>query len=781
MKINLNELRKDKINNTSENVVKMRLSENASSMVFQLFTKNVYSNPIGTVVREITSNCFDSHVEADVDSPVLIKKTKDSEDNYHISFIDYGVGMSPDRVHNIYGVYFESTKSTDNEQIGGFGVGAKSVLAYKRSTGQGEGEYDNSFFVITRYDGIEYSYMIYEGSESPVISELHQEKTTERNGTEIRIPVLQKDIPIFTKEMKRQLYYFENVVFDGFEKLDYNDEVEKDSDGNVINEITNDYQIIRGKNFLFRGSEYSQDMHICLGRVAYPIDYNVLDLSSTDYRLPIALKLEVGDINVNVSREAVDYSEKTIKFLKKKLELTKAEIIELIENQYSDIKTLEQYFAVKNDFGKLQFKNGASLYVGNLIEQKDVDFSNFKYSFMKMPNDKQLFRFFFKTKMYGKKPKTSRYSSNSEFDGGYSALLEKNNLLHSNGEFERKIVKQAWLEQKHTTYYIIQRRELNREFIKSEIADLFNVHLDTLETATGRPVASMKSLIEMQVEYMNIVAKNTQNYKTLEVPEDFVASRKRGAGITSELRKKTIPVKFMGGYSKDRVKLSVLFDAKMPIFYGNQEDEHALRNAKRIFDLLFNPNYVVAHCDYNDKLLTRNECSYNPDKDCKGQIAFVMVANNNIKHFAHCKKAYHISEFKWRMAYRKEDEVRQYFQMREAIEKYEELDNFYSNGFINLVNQSWGTKVDKIKNYIDNIPETAKEGNIYNYKSTLSSYMNLDNIKPTAEQKSIIDKIEGILDVQKNNEKTLKYFNIPYNAEEIDDELLTLLQLAMTL
>ena len=54
---------------------------------------------------------------------------------------------------------------------------------------------------------------------------------------------------------------------------------------------------------------------------------------------------------------------------------------------YENIVTLKQYFQVKHDFGKLEFPNGSSLYVGDLIKQKDIDFSNFKYQFTKMPND----------------------------------------------------------------------------------------------------------------------------------------------------------------------------------------------------------------------------------------------------------------------------------------------------------------------------------------------------------------------------------------------------------
>ena len=60
----------------------------------------------------------------------------------------------------------------------------------------------------------------------------------------------------------------------------------------------------------------------------------ILGLSLSDYRLPIALKLEVGDIGVTVSRESLDYSEATIKMLKKKLELAKEEIIKFMEEKF---------------------------------------------------------------------------------------------------------------------------------------------------------------------------------------------------------------------------------------------------------------------------------------------------------------------------------------------------------------------------------------------------------------------------------------------------------------
>jgi len=773
MKINLKKLGEQAIESTTDSI-KMRLSEDASSMVFQLFTKNVYSNPIGTVVREITSNCFDSHVEAGVEAPVVIRKHKDGQTGtQYISFIDYGVGMSPDRVQNVYGVYFESTKRVDNEQIGGFGIGGKTPLAYKRSTGQGEGEYDNSFYVVTVFDKIKYYYCVYEGAESPIISKLHEEPTTDRNGTEIQIPVLEADIEKFQKEMTRQLYYFENIVFEGF---DYEHAYNKDENDNpvIVKPLDNDYQIVRGKNFLFRGDKHNSNVHVCLGRVAYPIDYEVLGLNSSDYSMPIALRLEVGDIGVTVSRESLDYSEATIKMLKKKLEKTKEEIIGLIGKQYKNIKTLEQYFSVKHDFGKLEFKNGSSLYVGDLIKQKDVDFSNFKYSFTKMPNDKQLFKFFFDAVMYGKKTRKSRYSSNNnEFEGGYESIRDKNNLVYVDGEFKRKIVKQAYLKDLYDTYYIIKKREIASNWMRKDIADLFNVNIDNVEDDNGIIVPFVQSLLEMQEEFFEIVRKHNNDYETLDVPEDFIASRKRGSGITPELRKQTIPVKFVGGYSKDRVKLSVLFDYNMPIYYGTADDAYTLRNAMQVYRVLFDRESIINHCDYNDKLQTGG--------DKKKSIMFIQLAQNNVKYMEHCKKAKPVSDFFLTMIPRKEKMVMEYFQTYKLIEKYNALDTFYRNGYINLVDDKWGKKADAVKALIDAIPAKHKEDTLRYNRDKLSSYYKLDDIKQTKEQEKVIKKIEELAELEAKNVKTMDYFNIPYNAEKMDDELITILGVAMSL
>ena len=764
MEMNLKTLNAQAISSTTE-TRRMGMSDDAQAIVFQMFTKNIYSNPIGTVVREITSNCFDSHIEAGVNAPVIIRKTFDKVDNCHyISFIDYGVGMSPERIFDIYGMYFKSTKRDNNTQIGGFGIGGKTPLAYKRSTGFGQGEYDNSFNIITNYNGTKYAYVIFEGEDAPGITELFNMPTTDANGTEVRIPVLEKDIPTFKKEMVRQLYYFENVIFEGFV-------VDEENMTRTEEQLTNEYQIVRGKSFLFRGTDYASNVHVCLGRVAYPIDYSTLNLNSYDFNFPVAIRLEIGEIGVTPSRESLNYSESTIKILKAKLEEVKLEIVQLLSKQYESIVTLEDYFKVKNNFGELYFPNGESFKIDNIIKQKDVDFSNFKYNFTKMPNDKQLFRLFFESNVYGKKPKASRYrysndDDDRDFIGGYDTLQNKNhNLYFIDGEFERKIVKQAWLKEKHSTYYMFCKKELADTSKATSICNMFNVDdkiVDVDANGVETPTAFVQNLITMQEEYFEIVRRQCKNYDTLEVPQEFIDSRKR-KGMSEEIKKMTIPVKIFGNWNANsRVKLEAMFKLNIPIYYGVKEQDFEIRNAHRMFEMLFDEKIVLKN--YNEGNHTFSQIG-------KKGIMFVRVSQGNLKYMQMCKKAYPITEFKTKMMHRKEDAVVEYFQGQELVGKFQYLPDLYkSKGFKTLAPE-WGIKIDKVEAFYKKL-STLNKSNWNNNRYELAKYYNLSDIGQTREQKQYMKIIDELQEMINLNEETLKFIDIPYrlNNEEYNQE-----------
>jgi hypothetical protein len=736
----------------------MELSADSTAIIFQMFSKNIYSNAIGSVVREITSNCFDSHVEAKTDFPVVIRKNVDKlTGEMSISFIDFGVGMSPERITKIYRKYFKSTKRDSNDQIGCFGLGSKTPLAYKRSTGHGVDEYDNSYQVVTIFDGIKYSYLVYEGERKfPKITLQYQGATTEGNGTEVRVPILTRDLYNFEREMIKQLYYFENIVFEGFE----------DEDGK--SSLSNEYQIVRGKNFLFRGHQYSEYMHICLGRVAYPIDYGILNLSERDYRIPIALKFEVGDLNVNVSRESIDYNESTIKMITKKLEEAKDEIKEMLAKQYDNVCTLEDYFNVKADFGKLLFSNGQSVSLGNLISKNEVNFVNFKYAnIIKMPDDKNLFNFFFENRLYGKKPSESngyrrrrRYSSAPViefFEGGYESLLKNPaNVLFHDGMFNRKVLKQAYLKFTYSTYFIVTKKELAYS-LRTDIADLFSVSLDRLTGDDGKLLPFVQTMIEMQNDYFEIVRKHVANYEEVEIPESFVITRKRQA-VTEEMRKITISVRLFNQYSRDnqkRIKLDQLFNFKEPIFYCTKEEKNIMYNAVQVFRTLFKQEMIVGSYDnYENKF----------QFESKGKIMFLVVSQNNIKYLSFCKDARPLKSIYPTLFYRKVDMVSNYFQSFNLIQSYEAIRSLYKHKSFGEISKKWADKVTEIKEFIATL--NCKNQKIGNNKYNLDTYFNTASKEMTPAQKKIAKYIKEIEGLEKKNGEVLRYIELPYRESD---------------
>jgi hypothetical protein len=758
------------------------ISKDSTSLIFQIFAKNMYSNPIGSIVREITSNCFDSHVEANVDIkkvPVLIKKTFDKLTNSHyISFIDYGVGMSPERIKNVFSVMFSSSKRQDENQIGAFGLGSKCPLAYRRSTGLGEEEYDNSYSIITNFSGIKYTYQIYDSNKCPKISEPIIEFTKEGNGTEVRIPVLERDIQTFKKEMVRQLYYFENVIFEGFV-------ADEECKSSIENVLTNEYQIVKAKTFFFRGNDYSQQVHVCLGRVAYPIDYNSIGLESSDYRFPVAIRMNIGEISITPSRESLNYNESTIKVIKKKLLEVKAEITTMLSKQYESIVTLEDYFKVKNKFGILYMPNGNNFNVGEIIKQKDIDFSNFKYGFMKMPNDKQLFRYFFETNTYGKKPKKKRnswrYSDNGDskiengiLEGGYDTLTNSNtNLFHFDSEFKRKLVKQAWLKYKYATFYTITKNQIVNKFQNGVVSDLFHTvdKIVVRDEKTNEPILDaqgkeiptpyMESLLELQEEYFEIVRKYCTAYNDVVVPEDYVESRKLNARrLSKEYKEMTIPVKIFGRYrSTERVKLDSLFKLHIPIFYGFKEESDELRKAKSVFQLLFDEDLAVSSYSTHTNTFTL--------KEGKQGVLFITISQGNLKYMQYCDNAHPVSEFKDRMLKRRNKEVIEYFQSMKFASRYNAIDDLYvSKEFMTIMQPSWADKVKTLQNFMAKQNKNGK-GSWSHNEGELSHYFDIAGVDVTVEQQKYIATIEELEAVKEVNAEALEFIDVPWNLKEV--------------
>ena len=125
---------------------KMGFAPEAQSFLMDMMSDGLYSDKFGSIVREIASNCVDANTESGSPEPVQIVLCKPNAmtNSGEISFSDNGIGISPERIDDIFTLYFASTKRDGNDMIGGFGIGAKSPFAYtdvfRVETASGDGE-----------------------------------------------------------------------------------------------------------------------------------------------------------------------------------------------------------------------------------------------------------------------------------------------------------------------------------------------------------------------------------------------------------------------------------------------------------------------------------------------------------------------------------------------------------------------------------------------------------------------------------------------------------------
>lgn len=318
MKLKKTELDESQIGNFD--AINSTIAAENMGLAMTMVSKNLYSNPIGSFIRELTSNAVDANVDANVNSPILIHMYIE-DDIYFIEFKDNGVGMSPTTFKDIYMSWFNSDKRNTNDKIGGWGLGSKSPFAYQ-----------DSFEIITVFDNIKYHYIFANEQPVPTATLLLEEQTDEPNGTTIRVEVNDEDTYKIHNECKKQLVYFDNVY--------------------VKNELyfyDNNFKIYESDTYKLRNKDfpYGNEMHISLGQVAYPINWNVLDIEPV--YIPVAIKFDIGELEVTLSREELNYTDDVKTKILEKVRIVETSIIEKYKEQLKVDDLFDYIKLVKSD------------------------------------------------------------------------------------------------------------------------------------------------------------------------------------------------------------------------------------------------------------------------------------------------------------------------------------------------------------------------------------------------------------------------------------------------
>lgn len=294
---------------------------------FRVLSDTLYQNKIGSIVREISCNAYDAHVMAGKpDLPFVIHLPDAFEPWFSVQ--DFGVGLSPEDITNVFTVYFQSTKDNSNDAVGAFGLGAKTPFSYT-----------DQFTVTSVKDGMRriYSAFITE-SGVPSIIEMDASPTDDVNGVEIKLSVKREDYHKFASEVASQLKFFKvkpiikNRPSFAFENVSSNLVIDSD---NVA--ISNDKP------------GYGQPWaHVIQGNVGYPLDISQVreKISADNRRLLDSLSgsqvrfyFNIGEIGVTASREGVEYNEHTIANIEAKLTAVRGELTAYINDKLASQKT----------------------------------------------------------------------------------------------------------------------------------------------------------------------------------------------------------------------------------------------------------------------------------------------------------------------------------------------------------------------------------------------------------------------------------------------------------
>ena len=274
------------------------------AFILQILRTNTYSDPIGSICREVISNCRDSHREAgkaEIPVEVELLEGELSQSKKQLVFRDFGVGLSPERVNEVYSVYGESTKRNSNQFTGGFGLGAKTPFAYT-----------DSFQVKTIYNGLEYTYqLVIDKSEKGKIIEISKVQSDKQNQTEVIIPLQDKDVITITEKLLYTITFWNpRPKFIGFENVNYR-MVEKYFQKLTEREIY--YENSFGK--LIEDSNYNlPSISVLVDKIIYPLNLDSIRRNFELDRLQnnLVIEFDNGELDLSVSREQLYYSKRTI-------------------------------------------------------------------------------------------------------------------------------------------------------------------------------------------------------------------------------------------------------------------------------------------------------------------------------------------------------------------------------------------------------------------------------------------------------------------------------------
>ena len=315
----------------------MGIDEKSMSHIIKLLT-DTYSNPIGSIIREYTANAVDSHKESCCPDPVQITVPTSLRPIFKVQ--DFGVGLSKDEIVTVYSQYGKSTKRETNDQIGGFGIGAKSAFAKS-----------NQFTVVGVKDGIKTTVVFNRTNEGGSVDVIAEVETDEQNGVIVQIPVSVDEIHEWNQETKDFFRFWskDEVEVFGIEE-DFRCELEHVGGNLYYTEVekytTTGEVFISINNIVYKyGLSYGNELENTIDEI-----HRRMDGKRMFFKVPI------GEVDLVPSREELMLSNRTKEYVRNLLSDTMETIAETYkENILKQENYIEALRYVNDNIGIIQY------------------------------------------------------------------------------------------------------------------------------------------------------------------------------------------------------------------------------------------------------------------------------------------------------------------------------------------------------------------------------------------------------------------------------------------
>lgn len=306
-------------------------------IVFDILRSKMYANPIRAIIQEVSSNARDAHREVGKnDLPIEIKLPTHTDSMFYIR--DFGPGITPERMANVFLNYASSTKRDSNNQTGGFGLGAKTPFAYASQFTIVSITPDESDKLIKRT----YVAVIDESKKGRIdlIDECNA-SPDEKQGTTIVLACKSGDENTFKTWLFNTCKYWKvkpdvRGVSD-FEWKEYKTRFEgngwgildreKNRWGGVDNEFSKPMALVDGIPY-----ELSQSDIFPGGSM----DDNIASL----FNFPLRLYFETGEIELSSTRESINHTAATVNRLKVRIHAVIKELQAQMKKKVSACKNL---------------------------------------------------------------------------------------------------------------------------------------------------------------------------------------------------------------------------------------------------------------------------------------------------------------------------------------------------------------------------------------------------------------------------------------------------------